>query len=126
MEQSAIEQEIKSKAKEWVEEYGADFLVELIDVYLEDTPNRLAQMRQAFAGGDNETLCREAHTVKSSSANVGAMSLAALAREIEAAAQMGKVDGADEKARRIDENFQLVKLTLAAVRKAAVENNAEF
>jgi HPt (histidine-containing phosphotransfer) domain-containing protein len=126
VEQSAIEQEIVVKAKEWIDEYGADFLVELIDVYLDDTPNRLAQLRQAFKGSDHETLTREAHTLKSSSANVGAMSLSALAKEIEAAARIGQFDEVGEKARRMEADFQIVKLTLEALRKSAAENSGEL
>jgi len=54
VEQSAVEKEISEKAKEWIEEYGEDFLVDLIDVYLEDTPNRIAQMRESVDGsGDH-------------------------------------------------------------------------
>lgn len=126
MEQSAVEQEIRDKAKEWIGEYGADFLVELIDVYLEDTPYRLAQLHQALNGGDKEALTREAHTLKSSSANVGAMSFSAVAKEIETAARGGKVDEASEKARRMEEDFQLVKLSLEAVRQSAVDNSEEL
>ena len=125
MQQNAIEQEIKLKAKEWVDEYGADFLVELIDVYLEDTTSRLDQIRAALAGGDLETLTREAHTLKSSSANVGAMGLSAIAKEIETAARQGNVNGVDDKAQRIQADFQLVKLVLEAVRKAASETSVE-
>ena len=126
MEQGAIEQESRDKAKEWVGEYGADFLVELIDVYLEDTPYRLAQLRLALNGGDRETLIRQAHTLKSSSANVGAMSFSAFAKEIETAARGGKVDEVREKVRRMEEDFQLVRLSLQVVRRSAVDNSEEL
>jgi hypothetical protein len=33
MEQSATEREIKLKTKQWIDEYGEDFLVELIGNY---------------------------------------------------------------------------------------------
>ncbi|HEV8722587.1 MAG TPA: Hpt domain-containing protein [Candidatus Binatia bacterium] len=75
MAESVIEAQIKFKAKEWVDEYGEDFLIELIDVYLKDTPNRVMRLRQALDGGDSEAFVREAHTLKSSSASVGAMGL---------------------------------------------------
>jgi HPt (histidine-containing phosphotransfer) domain-containing protein len=73
VEHSLIEREIENKAKKWIDEYGEDFLVELIDVYLNDTPNRLRQLRQAFDGDDTANFVREAHTLESSSANLGAM-----------------------------------------------------
>jgi|RhiMetdeSRZDD1v2_1073273.scaffolds.fasta_scaffold28756_7 HPt (histidine-containing phosphotransfer) domain-containing protein len=113
--QNAIEKEIKEKAKEWVDEYGEDFLVELIDVYLQDTPNRVTQLRRALDGGDRETLVREAHTLKSSSANVGAMGLSALAKEMEAAGRSGKIEIVAGEMTRFEEEFVLVKAALEAV-----------
>ena len=126
MEQQAIEKEINDKAEEWIAEYGADFLVELIDVYLEDASNRLIQLHAALASGDNETATREAHTLKSSSANVGAMGMSVIAKEIEAAARQGKTDKVAEKAQRMEDDFQLVKAALEAVRKSAAQANDEL
>jgi HPt (histidine-containing phosphotransfer) domain-containing protein len=126
MEQRAIEREIKAKSKEWVDDYGAEFLVEIIDAYLEDTPKRLEDLRAALAGGDNDTLTRAAHTLKSSCANVGAMSMAALAKEIEAAARQGDNGGVGAKAGQIQQDYQLVKLTLETLRQAAATNTLEL
>jgi two-component system sensor histidine kinase/response regulator len=105
VEQSAVEKEISDKAKEWIEEYGEDFLVDLIDVYLADTPNRIAQMRGAVGGGDTDTLSREAHTLKSSSANVGAMRLSALADDVQ----------------RFEDEFIQVKTALEALKSSPAE-----
>lgn len=126
MEQSAIEQEIKVKAKEWVDDYGAEFLVEIIDVYLEDTPIRLEQLFAAVSGGDTDTLTREAHTLKSSCANIGAMGLSAIAKKIEAMACQGDFAGIAEEAGQIQKDFQLVKLTLETLRKAAAADTLEL
>ena len=90
MEQQAVENEIRPKAKEWIDEYGEDFLVELIGDYVEDSTARVARLRQAFNAGDAETLTLEAHTLKSSSASLGAQSLSDLAKRLE---EMGR-DGA--------------------------------
>jgi two-component system sensor histidine kinase/response regulator len=116
--QSVVEKEIKDKAKEWVDEYGEDFLVELVDVYLKDTPNRVVQLRRALDGGDNETFVREAHTLKSSSASVGAMGLSALAKEMESAGRSGKMDTVASEVTRFEEEFALVKAALEALRGA--------
>ena len=121
MEQSAIEKEIGDKAKEWINEYGEEFIVELIDVYLQDTPNRLAQMREAFNGSDTETLIREAHTLKSSSANVGAMGLSALAQEMESAGRNGKFDSMASDVDRFEKFFAVVKAALETLRNSAAQ-----
>jgi len=118
VESTAIEREIRSKAKEWVDEYGADFLVELIDVYLADTPNRLVLLRQAIEGGDAETCVREAHTLKSSSANLGALELSASAKEMEAAGRAGRTMSLADEIGRFESQFAAVKAALEALRGA--------
>jgi HPt (histidine-containing phosphotransfer) domain-containing protein len=118
VESTAVEKEIRSKAKEWVDEYGADFLVELIDVYLADTPNRLALLRQAIEGGDAETCVREAHTLKSSSANLGALALSASAKEMEAAGRAGRTASLADEIGRFESQFAAVKAALEALRGA--------
>jgi HPt (histidine-containing phosphotransfer) domain-containing protein len=65
------------------ESTGADFISELIDVFLEDTPNQIAQMRSALANTDADSFRRAAHSIKSNTATFGAMELSALAKELE-------------------------------------------
>lgn len=121
MEKNAMEKEISDKAREWIEEYGEDFLMDLVDVYLADTPNRVAQMREAFSGGDAQTLIREAHTLKSSSANVGAMRLSALAKEMESAGRSGKLEGMANDVQQFEEEFVQVKVALEALKSCPAE-----
>ena len=121
VEQSAVEKEISDKAKEWIEEYGEDFLVDLIDVYLEDTPKRIAQMRGAVSGGDTDTLSREAHTLKSSSANVGAMRLSALAKQMEFLWQSGNFAGMADDVRQFEDEFIQVRAALEALKSSPAE-----
>jgi PAS domain S-box-containing protein len=59
---------------------------DLIDLFLDSAPELLADMRAAFTQGDPEALHRAAHTLKSSSATLGAVRLAALCEDL---AQMG-------------------------------------
>ncbi len=59
----------------------------LIDVFLDDTPRLLAALENAVDGPDYDALRDAAHSLKSSSANLGAMSLSAAARRIEMGAR---------------------------------------
>ncbi len=59
----------------------------LIDVFLDDTPRLLATLENAVDGPDYAALREAAHSLKSSSANLGAMSLSAAARRIESGAR---------------------------------------
>ena len=76
-----------------------DFLKELVDAYLDSTPGLFAAMRQAAAAGDAAGLQRAAHTLKTGSASMGALALAARCKELE---EIGRSDVLDGAAERID------------------------
>lgn len=59
------------------------FLRELVETYLEDAPRQIAALRSGIADGDVETTNRAAHTLKSTSASIGALGLSAMARELQ-------------------------------------------
>ena len=59
----------------------------LIDVFLEDTPKLLARLEIAASNSDYDGLRDAAHSLKSSSANLGAMLLSAAARRVEQGAR---------------------------------------
>jgi histidine phosphotransfer protein HptB len=61
----------------------AAFLRELIDIFLQDTPERLKELDAALATGDATTATRAAHSIKGSSSNFGALRLSHLAHQIE-------------------------------------------
>lgn len=65
---------------------GDDFR-SLISVFIEDAPGHLAHMEAAALAGDLPGMVTSAHTLKSASANLGAMALSELARTIEAGAR---------------------------------------
>jgi CheY-like chemotaxis protein len=60
-----------------------DEFARLIRQYLDNAPKQLEALDEAARKGDVAELVRPAHSLKSSSANVGAMRLSALAREVE-------------------------------------------
>jgi HPt (histidine-containing phosphotransfer) domain-containing protein len=62
---------------------GGEFLRELIDIFLADTPKHLADLEAAIAAGQSVDLTRAAHSIKGSSGNFGATGLANLARDME-------------------------------------------
>lgn len=70
------------------------FLRELIETYLADTPLQFEAMGVAVDAANAAALVRPAHTLKSSSATVGAMRLSSIARELEVAGRSGSLDQA--------------------------------
>jgi len=62
---------------------NGEFLREIISIYLEDTPLRIADLDQSLAAGDVQRFARAAHSVKGSSANLGASILRATCERLE-------------------------------------------
>ncbi len=76
---------------ESLRELGGDddpgLVQELIEMFLEDAPQRLDEMLQGLESGDYDLMQRSAHTLKSSAANMGAMVLSQVCKRMEAAAR---------------------------------------
>lgn len=62
---------------------GEDLVGDLIQLFAEETPKILAEMRRHLATGDLVDLKRKAHLLKSSCANLGARSMQDLSEKIE-------------------------------------------
>ncbi len=69
---------------------GSDFR-DLVQVYLEDTPKNLSALERAAKTNDIDALVAPAHSMKSTSANLGALLLADMAKRIEQGARSGDI-----------------------------------
>ncbi len=65
------------------EAMGADFAAELVETFLGDAPNMLADLKAAMAAGDGDAFRRAAHSIKSNAEVFGAGELADQARALE-------------------------------------------
>jgi HPt (histidine-containing phosphotransfer) domain-containing protein len=65
------------------------FILELVETYVAEGTANMEGMLAAAAAGDPAAIVRPAHTLKSSSASLGAMRLSAIARAIEEAGRAG-------------------------------------
>ncbi|MBH1528877.1 response regulator [Stenotrophomonas maltophilia] len=68
-----------------------DAATQIVMVFLEDAPVMVQQLQLAAQNGDEPRLQATAHSLKSSSANVGALSLSAIAQRIEHEARSGSL-----------------------------------
>lgn len=60
-----------------------EFLREVTAIFLADTPLRIAELDESLVVGDLVRFTRAAHSIKGSSANLGAVALRATAEKIE-------------------------------------------
>jgi CheY-like chemotaxis protein len=91
-------------------------LGELIDSFLEEAPPLVDTLRQALEQGDAAELSRAAHTIKSSSNDFGATTLAELCQELETMGKAGTLDGAAELVTHVEDEYEQVRVALEAVR----------
>jgi CheY-like chemotaxis protein/HPt (histidine-containing phosphotransfer) domain-containing protein len=80
----------------------------LVQVYFEDTPRLLERLGVAADVTDHEAIAEITHTLKSSSANLGALALAELARRAELDARARRGDELGSLQRRLGNEFQRV------------------
>ncbi len=71
---------------------GADFIGDLIDTFLSDSPQQIKSMRSALKSGDLESFRRAAHSLKSTAASFGAGRLSDLAFELEGMARANNLE----------------------------------
>jgi HPt (histidine-containing phosphotransfer) domain-containing protein len=89
---------------------------ELIDLFLADAPARMEEVARGLEHADWELLERAAHTLKSSSANMGARALSKICFEIERGAREGKVDGIAELVQSSRKAFSAVQRELERIK----------
>jgi signal transduction histidine kinase/CheY-like chemotaxis protein/HPt (histidine-containing phosphotransfer) domain-containing protein len=90
---------------------GADF-VGLLDNYIADAERLLTQMRVAIDQGDPAQLRMAAHTLKSSSASVGAKPFSEIARQLEVLGRDGRADAGAELLQQAEMEFPRVRAAL--------------
>jgi HPt (histidine-containing phosphotransfer) domain-containing protein len=93
-----------------------EFLDELVETYLADAEQQLEAMRGAAAADDAAALIRPVHTLKSSSANVGALTLAEVCRSLEADARAGAVPDFAARVESCATTFEAARRRLLALR----------
>ncbi len=91
---------------------NAEKLQSLLQRYLEDSTRLLEQLAQSLADGNAEESRRHVHSLKSTSANIGAKPLAKIAAELEECARLEQLD---EVKIRQDELQQVFQATAACI-----------
>jgi HPt (histidine-containing phosphotransfer) domain-containing protein len=92
------------------------YLVELIDSFLEDAPQLLADLERFVEAGDAAGASRVAHSLKSNGADLGATAFADLCKDLEAQGRTGSLEGAAEMVARIVAEYEHVAAALASMR----------
>jgi len=83
-----------------------ELVVEIIDLFLETTPQRLEQMREARLKGDAKELFSLAHSLKGAAVQLGAWEMADLCHKIQTLGRAGSMSDTGDALYRLEAEFQ--------------------
>jgi HPt (histidine-containing phosphotransfer) domain-containing protein len=95
---------------------GGKLLGEMIALFLAAAPERIAAARTAFTGGDMAGAELALHSLKSSSAQLGAMRMQRLSEQGEHRARDGALDGLPKLTDELEQELTRVREWLTSVR----------
>ena len=100
--------------KEMMERVGwdEDFAKELLAIFMEDTPSQMEKLKQALKDKQPDQVEHQAHTIKGSSANIGAHRLSNTAFKMEMTAKDGDIDSARGLMEQLEKEFEKLKQIL--------------
>ena len=109
---NALDRSVLASLRELQDDGDPDIVAEVGGLFLEHSPQKIAAILKAVENGDAKGLQTAAHSLKSSSAYVGAMRLSELSRELEMMGRSQVMDGAEEKAERLNREYKQVMMEL--------------
>jgi HPt (histidine-containing phosphotransfer) domain-containing protein len=92
---------------------GPDLLCKVITSYLQSSTNLCEEIGEAADADDAGSMARAAHTLKSSSGQLGGRRLQALCKDLELQGKSGSIENAVEKAAEIRTELEALQRSLA-------------
>ena len=91
---------------------GADVLKRIISLYLDSSLGQMKSIGAAVAGHDADALHRAAHTLKSSSANLGAMVFSGMCKDLEMMGRNNTLEAASARLADLEREYARVRESL--------------
>ncbi len=105
------------------DEEQPEFVAELIDLFLTETPRRLSELHVSLATGDLPQAAKTAHTVKGASATFGGRELQARCAELEKLAGAGRLAEARSSARELERAYERLATALGSHKRRRLLEN---
>jgi HPt (histidine-containing phosphotransfer) domain-containing protein len=97
---------------------ASEVLAEVIDSYLEDAPKLLQAISAAVAQGDTTALYQAAHTLKPTSATLGAITLSQVCKDLEVIGRTGTMADVLAIVLQVEAEYERVQAALRIERQA--------
>lgn len=95
---------------------GSEFVIKMIDLFLEEIPDRLRAARNGELAGDTQAVAEAAHSIKSSAQNFGAESLALIARKFEVMTRSNDCENLAALLNELEQTYAVAKAWLESQR----------
>ena len=103
---------LHTRLQELEQETDSEFVIELIDIYMNETPKQIQAIATALTTQAFAQLMIAAHTLKGSSLNLGARQLGALCLKLEELGRAGKPIPEGTSTSEIEKEYENVKTML--------------
>ena len=107
-----------TRLQELVQETDFEFVIELVDIYLNETPMQVQTMVKALDTQDHHMLTIAAHTLKGSSLNLGAKRLGAACFRLEELGRSSLPISASINTKEIEREFEQAKAILLTFKQS--------
>jgi len=119
---SAIDPAAIANLRKLAEPGEPDAAVELIDLFLRDTPVKIQDLQSAIARSDAPALKESAHGLKGSASNLGARRLARLCADLEKRSEAGALAEAAELFAQVTEEYARVCFILEQEKRKPIDS----
>jgi signal transduction histidine kinase/CheY-like chemotaxis protein len=109
---SPVDHNVLSALRNLQMEGKPNILERIIRAYIASSESLIAELRYALAGNNLEALQNAAHSLKSSSANVGAITLSEICRELEMNCMKNTLESTTDLVSAMESEYLLVKVEL--------------
>lgn len=92
-----------------------DFFKEVVELYIEQAPSLINEIKTFAFSADAENMGRAAHTLKGASLNVGAKKFAEVCKSIELDGKDGILSNVAEHLKNLDSQYEISKQALLDV-----------
>lgn len=117
----AVDLELLNAFEELQADGETDLIVELIDLYLMDAPERILAIREAALANEWLLLKRAAHNLKGSSLNLGIRQVAETCRKLEETESEHSTEGVGKLLQQMDDEFARASEALLAERRRRLQ-----
>ena len=115
MSEPVLDPAVIDNLRQLTEPGEPDVLAEVLQLFLQDVPRRIARRRASCAAGDAAELHKTAHSLKGSAGNIGAQGLFAICRQLDDQGRVGDVTDAKRLVDALDSEFARVEVAIRLI-----------